>query len=96
MSRPNISARRSSGSPAHVGVSTIPGETALTRIGASSTASVLTAAATAPFTAAVATPPAIGVQAATPERSVTEPSEAIRACRIAVSGPQSFVSKATR
>ena len=72
----------------------IPGETALTRTGASSTASVRTSASMAPFTAAVAEPPRIGVAAATPETKTIDSRTS--AAWTAAKGPQSFAWNACR
>ena len=66
----------------------MPGETAFTRTGASSTASVRTSASIAPLTAAVAEPPRIGVAAATPETKTIDSRTS--AAWTAANGPQSF------
>jgi hypothetical protein len=68
--------------PAHQGVSMTPGETALTRSGASSTESGGTIASSAPLAAARATVPGNAARADAAETIVTEPSAQPGECRL--------------
>lgn len=80
----------------HALVLITPGEMALTRVGASSTARADASALTLPLVAAIATPPGDGRHAPRPEKNSTDPSSAIIGAKCLASrmGPRTLVSKA--
>jgi hypothetical protein len=84
--------------PFHHGVSMTPGETALIRSGASSTASVGTIVSSAPFTAARPAVPAKAPRADAAVTRVTEPFSASRgsAARRALTYAKNLPSNACR
>lgn len=83
---------RSSGIPCHIGVSTKPGETALTLTGPSSTASARASDSSAALAQLAATCPAAGRLANTPETNVIDALAVSGACAATRQAPQNLVS----
>lgn len=85
----------SSPSPSQAPVSMVPGDTALTRIGASSTASDRVTVLTEPLVAATPRKPGSGSRAATPENRTKDPSSGMRGakCLASMIGPTTLVWK---
>jgi hypothetical protein len=79
-------------------VSIVPGEIALTRIGASSTASERVRVSAAPLVIATASVPTAILNAASPEKITNDPPSLIfgARCLASISGPITFVSNDSR